>query len=204
MIPGAQWRLLVMNKIDKAFGLFDEYNRKDPHTVRWNEIEYPAEYFYALQLYKWVKKLAPGGTEALLLASRCQHIGRWEIPRDQYPLGKAGYLRWRSDLAKFHASIGEKLLLDAGYGEPEINEVRHIILKQNLKTDEDVQVMENALCLVFLEFQYEEFINKHDEEKVIRILQKSWKKMNESGRNAALSLPYSRQGESILKKALGE
>lgn len=192
-----------MDQMDKAFELFDAYNKQDPNKVVWNEKEYPTEYFYALQLYRWVKKLAPGASEALLLASRCQHIGRWKIPRNEYPLGKAGYLRWRTDLSKFHAAAAEELLIEAGYSEREIQKVRHILLKQNLKNDEEVQMMENALCLVFLEFQFEDFISKHDDEKVIRILQKSWKKMSESGRNAALTLTYSPKAKTLLTRALG-
>lgn len=191
-----------MSKLEKAFQLFDSYNKQDPHTLLWDEREYAAEYFYALQLHNWVRKLDPEASEALLLASRCQHLGRWKIPRAQYPSGKAGYLRWRSDLAKFHASEAKKLLIEVGYSEHEIEEVQHIILKQNLKADKEVQTMENALCLVFLEFQFEDFIQKHDDDKLVRIVQKSWKKMSEPGRTAALSLTYSPKAKLLLNKAL--
>jgi hypothetical protein len=194
----------AVNYLNEAFQLFDAYNRQDPHKLNWNEEEFPAEYFYALQLYNWVKKLAPEASEALLLASRCQHIGRWKIPRDQYPLGKAGYLRWRTDLAKFHAATAAELLKEAGYNESEINQVQHILLKQNLKNNDEVQTMENALCLVFLEFQYEDFISKHDDTKLVRILQKSLKKMSEPGRNAALTLTYSPKAKILLASALAE
>lgn len=192
----------MMNKLDKAFQLFDVYNKQDPHQLTWEGAEYATEYFYALQLYNWVTKLAPEASEVLLLASRCQHLGRWKIPRDQYPPGKAGYLIWRKDLAKFHASEAAELLKEAGYNDHEIRDVQHILLKQNLKTDEVVQVMENALCLVFLEFQLDDFIQKHDEEKVIRILQKSWKKMSEPGRQAALQLNYNPIAKALVEKAL--
>lgn len=191
-----------MEKLEKAFELFDAYNKQDPHKLRFNGTEFPAEYFYALQLYNWIKKLAPEAGESLLLASRCQHLGRWKIPRDQYPAGKAGYLKWRTDLAGFHADTAEELLRKAGYTDNEISQVRHILLKQNLKNDNEVQIMENALCLVFLEFQYEEFISKHDDEKVMRILRKSWKKMSEPGRNAAITLNYSVRAHALLTEAL--
>ena len=187
-----------MDKLDKAFELFDLYNKQDPHTLAWDGKEYAAEYFYALQLYTWVRKLEPAPGEALLLASRCQHLGRWKTPRANYPPGKAGYLRWRSDLSRFHAAEAAKLLQQAGYNEGEIEEVQHIVLKQNLKADKDVQTMENALCLVFLEFQLEDFIKKHDDEKLIRIVQKSWKKMSEPGRTAALSLQYSPKAYTLI------
>ena len=191
-----------MSKLSTAFRLFDDYNRQDPNTLVWDGREFPTEYFYAQQLYNWVTKLTETPSETLLLASRCQHIGRWKIPRDQYPPGKAGYLRWRTDLAKFHASEAEQLLNDAGYNDAEIARVQRILLKQNLKIDEDVQVMEDALCLVFLEFQFEDFIQKHDDDKLIRIVQKSWKKMSEKGRNVALLLNYSPRAKLLLDKAL--
>lgn len=191
-----------MNKLEQAFLLFDEYNQQDPQKILWNGIEYPAEYFYALQLFNWVVKLEPDANESLLLASRCQHIGRWKIPRENFPDGKAGYLSWRSDMAKFHANIASELLLQAGYHDDEIRKVKQILLKENLKNDTDVQLMENALCLVFLQFQYEDFIKKHDDEKIIRILQKTWKKMTEPGRQFALALEYSEKSKELLKKAI--
>src|SRR5687768_2202352 len=117
-----------MSKLSKAFQLFDEYNKKDPHTLVSEGTEFPTEYFYALQLHKWVTKLSVNASEALLLASRCQHIGRWKVPRSEYPAGKAGYLRWRADLAKFHSSEAGKLLTEAGYSASEIEEVQRILL----------------------------------------------------------------------------
>jgi hypothetical protein len=191
-----------MNKLEKAFELFDAYNQQDPHTVRWEGKTYPAEYFYALQLHNWVKKLEPQAKEPLLLASRSQHIGRWKIPRADYPMNKAGYLNWRSSLAKFHAATAADLMKEAGYNENVIEDVQHIILKKNIKADHEVQVMENALCLMFLEFQYADFRSKHDDEKVLRIIRKSWKKMSEPGREAALHLPYDAQGKALIEKAL--
>ncbi|MDB5246212.1 MAG: hypothetical protein JWQ40_606 [Segetibacter sp.] len=191
-----------MNKLEKAFALFDQYNQQDPHTVSWEGKDYPAEYFYALQLYNWVKKLKPTASETLLLASRSQHIGRWKVPRETYPLGKPGYYKWRTDLAKFHAETAGELMSEAGYPEDEINAVKRIIRKEQLRTDEEVQVMEDALCLVFLEFQYEDFLAKHDEEKMIRILKKSWTKMNQAGREAALTLMFNEKGTELLQRAL--
>ena len=192
-----------MSKLSKAFQLFDDYNRQDPHTLVSEGKEFPTEYYYALQLYNWVIKLDHNASEALLLASRSQHIGRWKIPRVEYPAGKAGYLRWRSDLAKFHATEAAQLMAGAGYSAGEIENVQQILLKKDLKKDRDVQVMEDALCLVFLEFQFEDFIQKHNEEKVIRILQKSWKKMSAQGREIALTLNYSANARTLLERALG-
>jgi len=192
-----------MGDFNKAFDLFDAYNKQDPRIITWEGVEYPAEYFYAVQLYNWVKKLQFNAAEALLLASRSQHIGRWKIARDKYPEGKAGYYKWRTELAKFHAATARELMLEAGYSEEETKPVQHILLKEDLKRDDEVQTMENALCLVFLQFQYEDFIDKHDDEMVLRILRKTWKKMSEPGRNAALTLTFTGRAKELLMKALG-
>jgi hypothetical protein len=191
----------TMNKMEKAFALFDGYNQQDPNKSTWEGIEYPTEYFYALRLYDWVRKLAPAAGDALLLASRCQHIGRWETPRTKYPTGKAGYYAWRTGLAKLHAETATRLLTEAGYGEDIIMPVRAILLKEQLRANPDMQVMENALCLVFLQFQYEDFLKKHEEEKIITILKKSWKKMSPPGRDAAFTLDFSEKGKELLAKA---
>ena len=193
-----------MDKIAEAFALFDAYNQQDPKKIKREGIEYPSEYFYALQLHDWVINLQPAASEALLLASRCQHIGRWKISRDKYPAGKAGYFKWRTDLAKFHADTASALLREAGYDDREINSVRHIMLKENLRTDPDVQTMENALCLVFLQFQYEDFLAKHDDQKVIRIIQRSWLKMSDPGRAAALKLSFKDKARVLLDEALSK
>jgi hypothetical protein len=191
-----------MTKLQQAFQLFDDYNKQDPTLLTWDGQTYPAEYFYALQLYNWVIKLEPQAGEQLQLASRSQHIGRWEVPRSSYPDGKAGYLNWRSNLAKFHAEKAGELMLQAGYDADFIEDVKRIILKQKIKLDDEVQTMENALCLVFLQFQFEDFIQKHDEEKLIHIIKKSWKKMSAPGHAAALTLNYSDEAKALIGKAL--
>ncbi len=193
----------VMDKMEKAFALFDAYNQRDPHRVNRDGMEYPAEYFYSLQLFNWVRKLQTDAGESLLLASRCQHIGRWEIPRSTYPQGKAGYFAWRTGMAKYHAAKAGQLLEEAGYGPDMVAAVGSLLLKEGLRTRPDMQVMENALCLVFLEFQYEDFLLLHPAEKIIRILKKTWAKMSQPGRDAALGLSFSEKGRELIGAALG-
>jgi hypothetical protein len=191
-----------MIKLTQAFQAFDTYNQKDPHTFIWNGLSYPQEYFLALKLYEWVLKLKPDASEELLLASRSQHIGRWEIPRESYPDGREAYLKWRKDLALFHAEKASSIIKGFGYNDDQIARVKQIILKQKLKVDADVQTMENALCLVFLEFQYEDFYPKHPPEKVINILRKSLLKMDGHGHQFALTLNFSEKGLVYIKEAL--
>ena len=46
----------------------------------------------------WLERIEPKASEALQLAVRAQHIARWRIARDEYPMGRAGYLAWRKAL----------------------------------------------------------------------------------------------------------
>ena len=193
---------MINAKIETAFELFDSYNKQDPTKLIWDGATYPAEYFYAVKLYDWVLKLEPNASDSLKLAARSQHIGRWEVPRDSYPMNKAGYLNWRTSLGKYHAQKAGELMLQAGYSQDEIDRVSKIITKQGIKLDDEVQAIENGLCLVFLQYQFDDFILKHDEEKLIRIIQKTWKKMSEPGQQEALKLKYSELGLQLIQKAL--
>lgn len=191
-----------MDKLEFAFKRFDEYNKTDPNVFLWKGDPHPQEYFLALALYNWVLRLDPNASEELLLASRCQHIGRWESERSNYPDGREGYLAWRRDLAVYHADKAELILAEAGYDKEQIALVRRIILKKKIKVDDEVQTMENALCLVFLEFQYEDFHLKHAPEKVINILRKSLLKMDAHGHKFALTLPFSDKAKLYIEEAL--
>lgn len=193
-----------MNKLDAAFQLFDAYNKQDPRNFEWDGTTYPQEYFFAIKLYDWVLKLDPAAREELLLASRSQHIGRWEIPRESYPEGREPYLKWRKDLAQHHATITGNLMTQAGYDAAEIERVSQIILKKRIKVDADVQTMENALCLVFLQYQYEDFRKKYGNEpdKMINILRKSLLKMDSHGHGFALALNFTPQGLDLIKQAM--
>jgi len=155
-------------------------------------------------LHEWVLKLDPDASEELLLASRSQHIGRWEIPRESYPDGRDAYLKWRKDLAHHHAAVAASLMQQAGYDTEETDRVSQVILKKRIKVDADVQTMENALCLVFLEFQYEDFRKKYenDTEKMVNILYKSLLKMDAHGHAFALKLSYTPGGLELVKQAL--
>jgi len=193
-----------MNKLDAAFQLFDAYNKQDPRNFEWDGTTYPQEYFFAIKLYDWILKLDPAASEELLLASRSQHIGRWEIPRESYPEGREPYLKWRKDLALHHATITSGLMTQAGYDAAEIERVSQIILKKRIKVDADVQTMENALCLVFLQYQYEDFRRKYGNEpdKMINILRKSLLKMDSHGHGFALGLNFTPQGLDLIKQAM--
>ncbi|MFD4836518.1 DUF4202 domain-containing protein [Achromobacter sp. NPDC058515] len=189
------------DRLRQTLRLFDQYNGADPNLFSWDGQTCPQELFLAEKLHEWVVKLAPDASEPLILASKCQHIGRWEITRDSYPEGRIGYLSWRKALMRHHAGIAQRIIKDAGYPDSVAERVTAILMKQGIKQDADVQAMENALCLVFLQYQYEAFHPAHGE-KIVEILRKSLLKMDSAGHRQALTLPYSPAGMAYLKQAL--
>lgn len=189
------------NRLQQTLRLFDQYNSADPNEFSWEGQRHPQELFLAQKLHDWVMQLAPEASEPLILASRCQHIGRWEIARSSYPEGRIGYLSWRKALMRHHASIAQTIIKDAGYPDDVADRVTAILMKQGIKQDADVQVMENALCLVFLQYQYEAFHPAHGG-KIVEILRKSLLKMDDAGHRRALTLPYTSEGMAYLEQAL--
>ena len=62
--------------------------------------------------------------------------------------------------------------------------------------------MEDVVCLVFLQYYFEDFAAKHEDEKVIDIVKKTWAKMSAEGHEAALRLPLSPESLRLIKAAL--
>ena len=185
-----------------AFTRFDQANSEDPNKITVHGKEKPKELVFAERLTEELKQLAPDACEALLLASRCQHIRRWEIPRSTQPMGRAGYLKWRAGLKKFHAETSAKILREVGYSDEIINTVEALNQKKNLKSDSDCQTLEDALCLVFLKYQFDALIRDTEHEKMIRIVQKTWAKMSDHGHEHALKIDFSSAGKAIIDEAL--
>ena len=180
----------------------DEANARDPNHETVAGVAHPRELLYAQRLTDWVLRLAPDASEALRLAARCQHICRWESPRDAYPMTRPGYLLWRANLKKFHAQKSGEILRDVGYDEETIRRVQELNLKKNFPADAETRTLEDALCLVFLEFQLADLAAKTAEDKTINALQKSWDKMTEAARAEALKLNYGEREKALLHRAL--
>jgi hypothetical protein len=63
-------------------------------------------------------------------------------------------------------------------------------------------LLEDALCLVFLEFQFAALAAKSDDEKMINAVRKSWEKMTEAARVEALKLNFGERELSLITRAL--
>ena len=180
-------------RYETAIERFDALNARDPNGK---------EVLYAQRMTQWLARLEPGASEAVQLAARAQHLMRWSIPRTDYPKDRAGYLKWRTTLYDFHATKAAEVLRDVGYDEPTIARVQSLIRKEKIKTDPEMQLLEDVICLVFLENYFADFAKDHDEEKLVRIIQRTWKKMSPRGHQAAMTLDLPRRERKIIEKAL--
>ena len=189
-------------RFEAALRRFDAENSQDPNRERFAGAPQPREWVHAQWLTDRVLKLRPDASEELRLAARCQHLCRWMIPRSSYPMTRPGYLKWREDLKKFHAQRAGEILREAGYPEEAIVRVQNLNLKKNFPGDAESRVLEDALCLVFLEHQLADLAGKTAEEKVINAIRKSWQKMSPAGQAAALKLSYGARERALVEKAL--
>ena len=189
-------------RFDAALRRFGEENSRDPNSVEIQGLKRPRELVYAEWLTNWVLRLCPQASEELRLAAHCQHLCRWMVPRDSYPMTRTGYLRWRQDLKNFHAQKSGEILREVGYPEPVVTRVQSLNLKKGFPQDPETRVLEDALCLVFLEHQFTDLASKTDDEKMINALQKAWKKMTPVARELALQLSYAPREKALLDRAL--
>ena len=190
-------------RFQSAIGRFDQANSEDPNREVHEGRQHPKELLYARRMSRWLDQLEPEASEPLRLAVRSQHIRRWEIPREDYPKGRDGYRRWRTDLGRFHAETAGRILQEVGYDETTISRVQSLLRKERLKTDPECQLLEDVICLVFLEFYLQDFAQEHDEEKLINILRRTWKKMSPRGHKAALQLDLPDSLRALVRKAIG-
>ena len=189
-------------QFDRALERFDAANRKDPNREVADGVEQAKELRYARRMTACLDRFSPDAPEPVRLAARCQHIRRWTIPRTDYPEGRDGYRRWRTELARFHALTAAAILREVGYDDATVARVESLLRKERLKTDPDVQLLEDVICLVFLEHYLADFAPKHDEEKLLRVLRKTWPKMSDDGRQAALELNLSAELSALIERAL--
>ncbi len=192
-----------MSRLEEAYRRFDRANAEDPNVEEVDGRPMPKELIYGERMSARLDAFAPEAPEVVKLAARAQHIRRWEIPRESYPEGRAGYLKWRTDLYKRHGDIAGKIMKDVGYDDSAIERVQTLLRKRGLKTDPDVQLLEDVICLVFLEHYFHDFAKKHEEEKLIPIVQKTWNKMTDRGHAAALALDYAPEDLALIEEALG-
>lgn len=187
-----------------------ELHAADPRT----EGGEPHSVVYHRRMARWLDRLEPDASEELRLAVRAQHVERWKLPREDFPEGRSGYFQWRTAAKRMHADTAARVMAEAGYGEASRERVRRLLLKRGLTKkvelrEAETQTLEDVICVVFLEGYLEDFTEAlatgdetADEEKLIRILRKTWRKMSERGRSAALGLDLPPEAAELVARAL--
>ena len=194
--------MATSEKFGRAIAAIDAGNAHDPNVVTVRGQSGPKEILHAELVSEWVGRLRPNASEALLLAARGHHYRRWTVPRASAPAGRAGYLRWRKSLQEQHARELGELLAATGYEADTVARVQAIVQKVGLAHDPEVQALEDALCLVFLETQLADVVARLDPATLERVLVRTAQKMSDAGRTAIAAVPLDPAAATILAAAL--
>ncbi|WP_339658993.1 DUF4202 domain-containing protein [uncultured Polaribacter sp.] len=189
-------------RFETAIAIIDKKNAEDPNSYQVSGIEYPKELLYSQRMTRKLLQFEPNASKAIQIAARAQHICRWQIARNEYPMDRVGYLKWREEIKKMHATITGEILVKVGFDEQFVDRVQKIILKKLIKKNEESQLLEDVICLVFLDYYFDEFAAKHSDEKIIDILKKTWVKMSDKGHEAALKIAFSDKSLALVKQAI--
>ena len=188
-------------RFDAAVAAIDEANAADPVRINVDGVERPKELVHADLVEHWVRTLDPEATELQVLAARAHHLRRWVVPRSDYPDGRSGYLRWRTDHKKRQAAEVAEILRTAGYADDDVDQVAGSVATRHLATDPVVQTHEDALCLAFLQLQLDDLTDQLGDDHMVEVVRKTVAKMSPKGVAAVGSIPLSDHGAEILRAA---
>lgn len=171
------------SRLDAALAAIDAANAADPA----HENGQPAARLYGERMSAELARLFPDADEVLRIAARGQHIERWTSPRDGYPDGREGYLAWRRDLGAFHARRVGEIMAASGYDAAAIEAAGHLLRKEGIKRDPQVQRLEDVICMVFLRWYFLPFAEGRDPAELHRIVERTARKMSAEGRARVLA-----------------
>ncbi|MDZ7824847.1 MAG: DUF4202 domain-containing protein [Gammaproteobacteria bacterium] len=188
--------------LERALGMLHSAHEADPRCRQTPVGPRPLESVWCERVESWVRRLAPDAPAELRLAAAAQHLERWRWPRSGHPEGRAGYLRWRREVARAQAERARRICLDAGISGAVADRVAALVRKEDLASDDRTRVLEDAACLAFLELDLDDFADRHEEADVVRILVRTWRKMSDEGRAAAQRLDLSPRAAGLIEAAL--
>ncbi|MEX0767996.1 MAG: DUF4202 domain-containing protein [Microthrixaceae bacterium] len=187
---------------ESACEQIDSANSQDPNTINYQGHSHCKELLHSQMMTTWVERLDSEATEEQLLAARAHHFRRWIYPRSDFPAGRSGYLRWRSQAKKRQAAEVAELLINCGYPQESVQRVATIIRKEHLSSDSDVQTHEDALCLVFLDTQLDSVAHKLGDSEMVEVIIKTLPKMSPQGIDAVSLLELSPEGADLVARAV--
>lgn len=166
-----------------AFAAIDAANAADPTL----EDGHPAALLYGQRMSAELDRLFPDASDALRIAARGQHVERWLLPRADFPEGRTGYLQWRVEQGRRHAARVGAIMAAAGYDAEAVARAGTMLRKEGIKRDADVQALEDVICFVFLRFYFAPFAPTQDPQALLRIVEKTARKMSPAGRARVLA-----------------
>ncbi len=196
----------MVNEASKQFHAaitaLDAAHAEDPVKEPADGEMVPRELLYARRMSEWLPRLVDAPSEALQLAVRGQHLRRWTTSRQDYPAGRAGYHAWRREQARQQSEQAVTILAGVGYPAAVCERVASLVRKENLRSDPEAQALEDTACLVFLSYYFADFAPDYEEEKLLGIVRKTWRKMSPRAHELALQLPFSPAQRELLGRAL--
>lgn len=190
------------SRLQNTINAIDEVNQLDPISINVNNTDIARELIYGQRMSQCLNEFWQDANELLQIAVRAQHIKRWHLLRKEFDAGRTGYLLWRKQLGVFHADLTSKIMLDNGYTNEDTEQVTIMLTKKGIKTNSDTQTLEDVACLVFLQHYFDDFANKHDNDKLVDIVQKTWRKMSDKGHDIALQVEFPSHLAAIITQAL--
>ncbi|MGD9544803.1 MAG: DUF4202 domain-containing protein [Methylocystis sp.] len=190
-----------MPALDATIAAIDAANADDPRRNDGRAFEL----VYAERMSARLAELYPDASDLLKIATRAQHLRRWEIERATYEDGRRGYNDWRRACRIHHADLAAEIMRANGYDAPAVAHVGALIRKEQLKKDPESQALENIAAIVFLEHYFDDFLEKHRDYadgKLVDILGKTLCKMSPKGHAAALALPLPPRARSLVEAAI--
>ncbi len=181
---GSEMKSVPTGRLDRVIAAIDAANAADPHLGPDGQ---PVELIYGVRMSSELERLFPDASDHLAIAARGQHVERWKLARESYPEGRAGYLAWRTEQARRHAARVDGFMAEAGYGEEDRARVASLLRKEGIKRNPETQALEDVICFVFLRWYFADFAAKHPEEDILRIVEKTARKMSPEARARALS-----------------
>jgi len=192
----------VQPELTAAFAAIDAANAADPNIIEWRSERWPRAQLQGMLATEWIETLDPQASDEVLLAARAHHVHRWAIARTSYPDDRVGYLRWRRALKEVHAEVVGELLPPAGISVDAVARVQALVRKEGLGRDPETQLLEDAICLTFLETQFEDLAARLDHERLVSAVQKTVVKMSEQAVGLVAQTRISPAARAALNDAL--
>lgn len=193
-----------MSDLNAALAAIDAENAKDPNLIEWLGEPRPLAQLQGQLASAWLEQVSPDANDAVVIAARAHHVRRWSIPRSTYPDGRNGYLRWRRDLKAVHARTIAELLGPMGVSSEVIERAGELVQKKGLGTDPEAQVIEDVICLVFLQTQYDPLLARLGEDKTADAVRKTMAKMGPAGLALAGEATAPGPGRDLLLRLAAE